>query len=243
MPEHINSKISCLLVILIVIIFVLFEIPAFGMVKDWQMEFSNNELAADIENAPLGVVLEEIHKRAEVEFFLNKDQSDRVITVKFGFLPLERALARILKNLSYAILYGADDRILRVMIFGTNKTSPMRYTEAVADDQFLGRKMSTETLSELGTEDQVSAGDHEIIVEPTSAASEMTIDPPSGEEMEIASPSDADMIAIDPPSGEEMEITSPSDADIIIIESPGGEGIEITSSSTTTINDPQSKGD
>ena len=98
----------------------------------------------------------------------------------------------------------------------------LRYTEPVADDQFLGRKMSTETSSELGMEDQVSAGDHEIIVEPTAAASEMTIDPPSGEEMEIA---------------------SPSDADIIIIESPGGEGLEITSSSTTTIIDPQSKGD
>ena len=222
MPKCVKNKMSSLLVILIVIIFVLFEIPAFGMVKDWKIEFSNNELAVDIENAPLGVILEEIHKRAEVEFFLNKDQSDRVITVKFGSLPMERALARILRKLSYAILFGADDRILRVMIFGTNKTSPMRYTEPVADDQFLGRKMSTETSSELGTEDQVRAGDHEIIVEPTSAASEMTIDPPSGEEMEIA---------------------SPSDADIIIIESPGGEGIEITSSSTTTINDPQSKGD
>ena len=243
MPKCVKNKMSSLLVILIVIIFVLFEIPAFGMVKDWKIEFSNNELAVDIENAPLGVILEEIHKRAEVEFFLNKDQSDRVITVKFGSLPMERALARILRKLSYAILFGADDRILRVMIFGTNKTSPMRYQEPVADDQFQGRKIITEKLSEVRTEDQISAEDHEIIVEPTAAASEMTIDPPSGEEMEIASPSDADMIAIDPPSGEEMEITSPSDADIIIIESPGGEGLEITSSSTTTIIDPQSKGD
>lgn len=243
MLEHVTSKISCVLVILILIIFVSFEMSAFGAIRDWQIESSNNELAVDIENAPLGVILEEIHKRAEIEFFLGKGQSDRVITVKFGFLPLERALSRILRNLSYSILFGEDDKILRVTIIGTNKTSPVRYQEPFADDRFQERKINTETSSELGTEDQVSAGDHEIIVEPTAAASEMTIDPPSGEEMEIASPSDADMIAIDPPSGEEMEITSPSDADIIIIESPGGEGLEITSSSTTTIIDPQSKGD
>ena len=215
MPKCVKNKINCLLVFLMIIIFVPFEMPAFGAIRDWQIEFSDNELAVDIENAPLGVILEEIHKRAEVEFILNKDQSERVITVKFGFLPLERALARILRNLSYAILFGEDDKILRITVIGTNKTSPTEYHEPFADDQFQERDLITENLSEVKTEDQPNAEDQEIIVEPMRNASEMPIEPPSSKEMQISSPSDADIIVIDPPSQEEMEITpSPTTMDI-----------------------------
>ena len=210
MPVSAKNRTHSLFVILLVITWVLFEIPTYAATGYWQMEFSNNELSVNIESTPLGVILEEIHKRAEIEFFHNKDQSDRVITVKFGFLPLERALARILRNLSYSILFGEEDKILRVTIIGRDEFSPGRYQEFFADDQLQVSEMNTESLPEVSTEDQVSAEDHEILIESTTTVSEMPDEPPSSGELESTSPSDAGMIVIDPPSGEAMEITHPS---------------------------------
>ena len=244
MQKCVKNPISSLLVILIATISVLFEMSAFGAMRDCQIEISNNEWAADIENATLDEVLEKIHKRAGIEFSLVKGHFDRAITVKFTSLPIERALARILSKLSYAVLYGADNRILRVMIIGTNKTTPTRYTDPVIDDQFLEREISTDTLPEVGTKSQVSAWNHGMIVESTSMASEMAIESPSVEEMEIAPPpSDTDMIIDEPPNGKEMEIAPPpSDADMIINEPSSGEEMGIIHSSTAMVIEPQSKG-
>ena len=83
MPKSVKNKIGCLLVILIIIIFALSEIPASGAMRDWQMEFLNNELAADIQNAPLSVILEEIHRRTGIEFFLGKGRGEGLFGSQF----------------------------------------------------------------------------------------------------------------------------------------------------------------
>jgi hypothetical protein len=108
-------------VIVVILSLLVFEIPVFGAPKDWQMEFFGDELAADIQIVPLGKILDEINRNTGIAFFLNENQSDKAIFVQFGFLPLEIALARILAKLNHAIVFGADEKILKVTVIGQGK--------------------------------------------------------------------------------------------------------------------------
>lgn len=200
MLKSFKNKIVFLPAVLVMVVFMLSKIPAFGATEDWKLEFSNNEVAADIQDAPLIEILEEIQEKEGIEFLLDKGEFDRAITVKFGFLPLEEAIARIVGVLNHAIMFGADDKILKVTIIGTGWASPLSNEQFLTDAQLRGSQMDTENLSKVTTEVQVTSEDHEMVEKSSSIAVEMPIESPNLPPIEMVPPSDTDMTVIESPS-------------------------------------------
>jgi len=87
-----------------------------------KIDILNNRLKVDVENVSLGSVLETIHKKTGLEVVVGKDQSNQLISVQFQYLPLDKALKRILNRFMYASLFGPSGDIQKVIIVGNSDT-------------------------------------------------------------------------------------------------------------------------
>ncbi len=182
-----------LLSLLFLLIFLNPGITNSGTNKIRQIKFSNNQLSVNAENISLGSLLAKIEKETGIKIAVNKDESERIIFVRFQSLSLEDAFARILNKFNYAIVFGDDDVIQRVIIVGESEDLlrlPVKEGRVISHSP----PMITKPASKEGMK----------ITHPPGG---MDIDPPSKEGMKIA-PSSEKMI-IDPPGKEGMEITKP----------------------------------
>jgi len=72
------------------------------------IRYSNGLLSVKAINRPLLSVLESIGKTADVEIFVSMDLKLGDISIQFADEPLEYALKRVLRGLSYAAVYSKD---------------------------------------------------------------------------------------------------------------------------------------
>ncbi len=72
----------------------------------WFLSVRANQLTADIQRIPLGVVLEDLARQAPLRLSLSHGWRDHLVTGHFRALPLDQALAQLLAGLSYAIIYA-----------------------------------------------------------------------------------------------------------------------------------------
>jgi hypothetical protein len=73
-----------------------------------EVNYSNGLLSVKAVKTPLLPVLESIGKAAGVEIFISKDIKPADISIQFADEPLEDALKRVLRGLSYAAVYSRD---------------------------------------------------------------------------------------------------------------------------------------
>ena len=188
-----HNKKYCLLSILSFLIFFILEITASGAGKIHQIKFSDNKLSVHAENISLGSLSAKIEKETGIKIAVNKDESERIISVRFQSLSLEDAFARILNKFNYAIIFGNNDAIQRVIIVGENEELlrlPVKEGKIISHSP----PMITKPASNEGME----------ITHPPGG---MDIEPPNKEGMKIT-PSSEKMV-IEPPGKEGMEIAKP----------------------------------
>lgn len=188
-----------LLFILIILVFMVSEAVASMTHMNYKLEYLNNKLSVNVEKVALGPILEEIQEKTGIIFQLDKEQSDKIISVGFQALPLEKAIQRILNNLNHAVIFATDYNIQKVVIVGKGKMS----------------------LAPPIHEHNISSSSTAMIIEsPVQEGMKITYD---GEPMNITNDVAETEIAHD---GDEMKIAHPSDK--MVIEPSSGEGMKIT---------------
>ena len=73
-----------------------------------EVSYSDGLLSVKAVNAPFLPVLESIAKAAGVEIFVSRDLKPGDISIQFADEPLEEALKRVLRGLSYAAVYSKE---------------------------------------------------------------------------------------------------------------------------------------
>jgi type II secretory pathway component GspD/PulD (secretin) len=84
----------------------------------------------NVQDKPLGEVLQTISKETGYEFIIAKEWLDFTVSASFHALPLHKALKRIFGDLSNAIVYGADKKI-KIIIYA-DTSSPETNTGKAA---------------------------------------------------------------------------------------------------------------
>jgi hypothetical protein len=79
-------------------------------------------ISLNIENQPLGEVLEDISAETGYQFNIDESWNDFPVTASMKNEPLHRGLKRILRNLNNAVIYGSDGTI-RIKIYEQEKSS------------------------------------------------------------------------------------------------------------------------
>jgi hypothetical protein len=70
------------------------------------LSFKDNYLSAKAEKIPLGSVLEELGRKANLKISMESSIVKDIITVEFKNLPLEEGIKRILQNRNYMLTYA-----------------------------------------------------------------------------------------------------------------------------------------
>ena len=159
---------------------------------NFKLDYLNNKLSVNVEKVTLDSVLAKIQEKTGIKFLLDKEESDKIISVGFQALPLEMALKRILNNLNHAVIFGPDYNIQKVIIVGKSNMS----------------------LASHIHEDNISSSSNAMIIEkPVQEGMKITHPPDAmviehgGEGMKIAQASVTDKMAIEQPDGKGMKIT------------------------------------
>lgn len=187
-----NKKIKYSL-LLIIIFFAISNVLVFGANTNCQVNFLKNKLAINAENVPLGVLLKVISEKTNVVFVVDKEESEKIISVKFQSLPIEKALERILNKLNQAMVYNFSGKIQMVKIVG--KSSISSYislpSRTMKIEPPIGEEMG---ITHSGEEMGITRSGEEMGITHFSKA--MEIIPPSGKEMKIIHPSNAMVIEL-----------------------------------------------
>ena len=79
-------------------------------------------ISLEIENQPLGDVLEDLSAETGYQFSIDESWNDFPVTASIKNEPLHRGLKRILRNLNNAVIFGSDGTI-RIKIYEQEKSS------------------------------------------------------------------------------------------------------------------------
>ena len=86
--------------------------------NDLEVMFGNGVISVNLKDAPITRVLEAISERGKIQFSVDETLSGEKITTAFQKIPLEQALKRILRSLNYSLIYGQNNRLSNVIVFG-----------------------------------------------------------------------------------------------------------------------------
>jgi len=191
------------------LMFMVSGVLAFGGNNINKIEFLNDKLAVDVEKESLSSVLSKIHKKTGIQFALDKREFDSIISVRFQSLPIEKAIARILNKLNYAVIFGPEGKVRKVTIYGKNRITLVSHVH----------KGNTSSSSNTMLSKSASGEGMNI----THPKYYMVIEPPGKEGMKITYP--PHKMVIEPASKEGMKITHPSTE--MVIDLPNKEGMKI----------------
>ena len=80
------------------------------------VEFSDNgTLTLSAEALPLGTLLEKIREKTSVEFKIPKKLLEQPISISFQSLPLDKAIRRILRGVSYTCIFDSDGNVEKII--------------------------------------------------------------------------------------------------------------------------------
>jgi len=193
------------------LIFIPFEIAGASTGGNTQVSFDNSRLTVHALNCCLRPLLAEIKKETGIKFYMDKEEAERVISVSFQSLPIEKALIRILNKVNYAIIFGSDGNAQKVIVMAENKTTCLQSGQKNSKVSIPPNTMPIVPPSKDG-------------MEITHSSEPMIVGPPSKDGMEITH-SDEPMI-IGPPGKDGMKITHPTNT--MVIDPPVKEGMKTT---------------
>ena len=202
-----------LLLILILLFFMVSEAIASKTDMNFKLKYLNNKLSVNIEKVSLGSVLAKIQNKTGIKFYLDKESSDRTISVGFQSLPIEKAIQRVLITLNHAIIFGSDDNVQKVIIIGKSKT-PLAGTLPASPARKEGDKKRSSFTSPISKGKTVSASNTMITEQAVQEGMKITNDgggmkiTNDGEGMEITNDGEGMKITND---GDEMKITHSPD--------------------------------
>ena len=186
--------------LLIITIFIVAQLGSSETVEYYQIEFLHDKLSVNLKDSALGPILSVIGEKTGIEFFLNKDEYDRTVSVSFQSLPVDRALKRVLSGISHACFFNADGQIQKVIIVGEGKGS-------VAVSKFQAGQAALESIR-MEIE---PARKTKMKILPSEKS--MVISPPGDEVMEILASSE-EMVIV--PAGKEIMEIQPAVEDMDI---------------------------
>lgn len=76
-----------------------------GAAPSFTLSVKDNTLSVEIEDAPLGEVLKELARQAQLKVYLGESRAAEKISAKFDNLPLEEGVKRLLKGKNYTFTY------------------------------------------------------------------------------------------------------------------------------------------
>jgi hypothetical protein len=153
MLENVNEKTKWVFVVLIMSLIATPTKRAAGELISGQIKIGDNELAVDIQGVPLIEILEYIKMQTGITYAARNNVVDEIISTNFGFLPFEKAFARILLRFNYAILTEENDKVQQVIILSTNGSSRKKQREFEETQQPMTGKVLAETGLDGGTDD------------------------------------------------------------------------------------------
>ena len=109
-------------ILILFLVIVLFTVPsslnALEPKSNFQVEYVKNRLMINAHNIAFGSLLETIRRKTGIEFVIGPEQSERLISIQLEDLPLSEGLKRIFSNFNYAFLFGADNKLVKVIVLG-----------------------------------------------------------------------------------------------------------------------------
>ena len=175
-----------------------------------QVEYTQGRLTVDATQVTLLELARRIQEETGIEFVVDKELGEEIVSVQILSLPTGEGLKRALGRFNYACIVGPDNSIARVVVIGKTHASPARGSGST--EAALPRSPGGEEAEDPG-----------------SAPAVMVMDPPSGEEMIVTY--SADTMVVEPPL-EEMVVTfaktrmiveqHPTDQSEMVITYPAG---------------------
>jgi len=185
------------------------------------VEYIDDRLTVNVDNRALGSLLAAIQEKTGIEFVLSQEQSERLISIRFGSLPLVEGLTRVLSQFNHALLLGPSNKPVKVFVLSDDMSnSSARLSEGTEFSGFPWMisppSVKTEdikpaaneggglTSSSGGMDIHQSAGEGMV---PTSSLEGMVTKPFALGEM-VVTPSAETMVV--GPASEKMIVTPPS---------------------------------
>jgi len=97
------------------------------------IQYENDLISAEIDEAPLIQVLREIEKKTGAQWILkDRSLSDDLLSIEIEETTLEKALKRMLKNYSYVTQFDSRGVVSKVIVYATKYVQPANSGKAVA---------------------------------------------------------------------------------------------------------------
>jgi len=188
------------------------RLHALGPKGNFQIEYVKDSLTINVENISLGSILKIIREKTGIEFVVDLEQSEKLISIRLGPLPLAEAVNRILSHFNYAFFFGSENKLMKVVILGyaSSDSSPRpREVTGAPGAQRVISPSSAETkdikpATDLGRDFTSSSA----IMDIKTPTGEGMIPAPSLEKM-VIKPASVEMIVM--PPAVEMVVMSPTD--------------------------------
>lgn len=87
-----------------------------------EIRLANGQLTVQVKEMPLASILQEISKQGNIEIQGGETLGAERMTIKFGPLPLEKGLRRILHKTNYMTTFDQNGNILRLTISNKPQT-------------------------------------------------------------------------------------------------------------------------
>ena len=178
------KRINIFLTILSVMIFLCFNTMVFskpGKPKDIKIEIHNGKMTANIKNAALIYVLDDIQKKTGIKYDVAGGELGRNISVHFKSLPMAEAFERILDEFKHVLIFGSNGNITEVNILGIDKTKSSR-------NEVVHKEDVSDTSGKDGMKITPTLKNEEMVIEPPEQGVAMEILPPSIDEEMIIEP-------------------------------------------------------
>ena len=90
------------------------------------LTFKDQTLSADLEEAPLKVIINRFKEEKGIWFKGKESLLDEKVSLQFKDLPIEKGLQRILSDMNYSLLFDKDANVVGVILIGKSGTTSGR---------------------------------------------------------------------------------------------------------------------
>jgi hypothetical protein len=151
----------------------------------YQVEYVKDSLTINAENIALGSLLRIIREKTGIEFVLGREESERLISIRLGPLPLAECLRRILNHFNHTFLFGPNNKLIKVVILGYGRSDsshqlPVSKGNPLEVPGSQSAQVMTFTPSIEGMVIKPSTGAGIVV---TSSSDTMVVETPTGEGM------------------------------------------------------------
>jgi hypothetical protein len=146
-----------------------------------QVGYIKDKLTVNVDNVTLGHLLAVIREKTGIEFVIDQGRSETPISIELGPLPVVEGVKRILSHSNHALLFGTNNKLIKVIILSYSKLDSSPQPRGVAETSDVQSVISPFPAEIQHT--KPSAKDGRMV-----AFSSMNINQPGGEDM-ISAPS------------------------------------------------------